>query len=533
MLEGPLLLIILDGWGIRSTKKGNAIDMARTPVMDALRQQYPCTLLNASGEAVGLPAGQMGNSEVGHLNIGAGRIVYQDLVRISNSIKDGSFFQNEVIVKTMEYVKQKDSALHLIGLLSDGGVHSHQEHLESLLATAHRFGLKKVFVHAILDGRDVPPTSAGKYLDKLDIYLKGLGTGKITSIAGRYYAMDRDKRWERTSAAYDAYVHGKAIAVQSPLEGLKEASRRGETDEFVQPTVILENGQPVATIGQEDAIFFYNFRSDRMRQLFYSFYHKEFSEFERGKGFPLPYLATMTVYDEKIKVPVAFPPMSLHDTLGEVISRQNWRQLRIAETEKYAHVTYFFNGGREKPFPGEDRILIPSPQVATYDLQPEMSALAVTERAIEELRKGIYRLIVLNYANADMVGHTGVLPAAIKAIETVDSCLGKLVSAVKMMEGAFIVTADHGNAEQMLEEDGRAHTAHTNCLVPFILGHPQPLSLRLREGGILADIAPTILEILKVEQPDAMTGEALLTTISASAGSAMPYSSRSRNYLRR
>jgi 2,3-bisphosphoglycerate-independent phosphoglycerate mutase len=530
-LKGPLVLIILDGWGIRSQKKGNAIHMAGTPVMDSLREQYPSTVLHAAGEAVGLPAGQIGNSEVGHLNIGAGRIVYQNLVRINKAIEDGTFFRNEVILKTMEHVKDKGTALHLMGLLSDGGVHSHLDHLQSLLLMAHRFGLERVFVHAVLDGRDVPPTSAPGYLAKLGHYLEELGTGKIASLAGRYYAMDRDRRWERTKAAYDAYVKGRGLAAQSAQRGLEEAYKRGESDEFVRPTLIMEKGEPVSTISRGDAVLFYNFRADRMRQLLYSLYCREFQAFDRGDACPFPYLSTMTVYDAKVNIPVAFPPVTLQDSLGEVLSRQHWRQLRIAETEKYAHVTYFFNGGREKPFAGEDRILIPSPQVATYDLQPEMSAYTMTERVREELQKGIYRLVVLNYANADMVGHTGVLPAAVKAIEAVDRCLGRVISTVKEMEGGFIVTGDHGNAEQMLDENGSAHTAHTTSPVPFILG----LSghFHLRKEGMLADIAPTVLEILHMDQPEAMTGRSLLLALPGSGGTAVFSGSMSKNSSRR
>jgi 2,3-bisphosphoglycerate-independent phosphoglycerate mutase len=505
----PLMLIILDGWGLSRKRSGNAIYQAKTPFYHHLCKTYPMARLKASGEEVGLPTGQMGNSEVGHLNLGAGRIVYQDLTRISKTIADGTFFQNERVLQSLRHVKDNNSALHLLGLLSDGGVHSHLQHLFALLDLAKREQIKKVFVHAVLDGRDVEPTSARQYLTALEEKIAQLGIGAIATVSGRYYTMDRDKRWERVEKAYRAMVYGEGEMAASSLHALENAYDRGENDEFVLPTVILAGDRPLATIGALDSVFFFNFRPDRARQITRAFTDRDFTGFDRGIAPPFPYFTCLTQYDETINASVAFPPEHLSQTLGEVVAAAGLRQLRIAETEKYAHVTFFFSGGEEKPFPGEERILIPSPKVPTYNLQPEMSAPEVTARVIEEIKAGRHDVIILNYANTDMVGHTGVLPAAISAVETVDSCLQQVIETVLAVDGAAIITADHGNAEQMTAGRTRQpFTAHTPNSVPFILVSKQ--SRRLRKNGILADVAPTMLEILGLPQPPVMTGSSLL-----------------------
>jgi len=507
----PLVLIILDGWGLSQEREGNAVYLAKTPNVDRYWCDYPATILGAAGESVGLPAGQMGNSEVGHLNLGAGRVVYQDYTRISKDIAEGGFFENRTLLAAIAAAREKQGALHLMGLLSDGGVHSHLEHLYALLDLAKAQGLQKVYVHAFLDGRDVPPDNAREYITALEEKMASLGVGQIATVMGRYYAMDRDNRWDRTEKAYRAMVYGEGERAASAVEAVEESYKRCETDEFVRPTVIVDgSGQPRTTIREGDAIIFYNFRPDRARQLTRAFVDEEFTGFSRGPGHPRVHFTCMTRYDETIPAPVAYPPLELKKTLGEVIAEKGLKQLRIAETEKYAHVTFFFSGGEETPFAGESRRLIPSPKVATYDLKPEMSAPEVTEAVLAELERG-YDLVVLNYANPDMVGHTGCLEAAVRAVETVDTGVGRVVEKVKSMGGTVLITADHGNAEKMLDpETGGPHTAHTTNPVPLILVSPAGKGVSLREGGRLADVAPTILDLLGIEQPPEMTGTSLL-----------------------
>jgi 2,3-bisphosphoglycerate-independent phosphoglycerate mutase len=506
-----LVLIIMDGWGIADDKKGNAIYLARTPNYNRFLHKFPSSRLICSGEAVGLPENQMGNSEVGHLNLGAGRIVLQEMLRINRAIEDGSFFTNGALVKVMDQVKRNNSALHLMGLLSDGGVHSHNTHLYALLKMAKRRGLEKVYIHALLDGRDVPPKSAAGYLKELEGEIAILNVGEIASIAGRYFTMDRDHRWDRTQKSYRAYVYGEGEKAKSSLSALEAAYKRGETDEFVSPTVIFNQGanRPVALINNGDGLIFFNFRADRARQISQIFTERDFDKINRGVSPTFPYYVCFTEYDRQINAPVAFPPEYINATLGEVISALGFRQLRVAETEKYAHVTYFFNGGREKPFSGEDRILVPSPLVATYDLQPEMSAAKVTSKVLEAIENDKYIFIVVNYANADMVGHTGNLNKAIKAVEAVDMELGKVVDKVLQRGGIAIVTGDHGNAEMMLAEDGTPHTAHTNNDTPFIL-IKEGAAYRLPLRGKLADVAPTILKLLSLPVPQEMEGISLI-----------------------
>jgi len=500
----PVLLLILDGYGINRNKEGNAIAAARTPNLDRLFSTYPHCELDSSGESVGLPEGQMGNSEVGHLNIGAGRIVYQDLTRITKSIHKSEFKKNRILLDAMNIVKSKASSLHLMGLLSDGGVHSHISHLYALLALARDRGIKKVYVHAFLDGRDVPPKSALTYIAEVEVKMKELG-GEFATVSGRYYAMDRDKRWERVEKAYDAMTKGEGIAADSATNAVKKAYERGETDEFVAPTVIFRNEKPVYSISDNDAIIFFNFRSDRAREITRAFIDEKFNGFKRKKH-PDTHFVCLTQYDVTFDVNVAFSPELIENILAEVLSRNKFRQLRIAETEKYAHVTFFFNGGVEAPVPGEERILIPSPKVATYDLQPEMSAFEVTDKALKAVSSGKYDVIIINYANCDMVGHTGVFDAAIKAVEAIDTCIAMMYDVVIQVGGLLIITADHGNAEKMLDEAGGIHTAHTSNHVPFIICEK---GIRLRDG-ILADIAPSILEVLDIEKPEEMTGRSLV-----------------------
>jgi len=508
-LQSPLALVILDGWGIGSpTDPNNAVARAKTPHLTLLSELYPATALTCSGEAVGLPEGQMGNSEVGHLNMGAGRVVYQELTRISKAIRDGDFFSNAVLSQTMEQVAREGRSLHLMGLLSDGGVHSHITHLYALIQMAKQHKVASVYIHVFLDGRDVPPASALEYIDSLEKQISEIGLGKIATVAGRYYAMDRDKRWERLEKAYAAMVYGEGNTSPSAAKAVQAAYERGETDEFVLPTVIGDPGE--GRLHSGDGVIFFNFRPDRARQLTRSFVDHEFGGFERKNGyFPL-HFACMTQYDETIDAPVAYEPQYLCNTLGEIFAEQGLAQLRIAETEKYAHVTFFFNGGDEKPFEGEDRVLIPSPKVATYDLKPDMSAVEVTDRVIAEIQSGKYDLIVLNYANCDMVGHTGLLDAAIKAVEAVDACVGRLVEAMRDRGGITCLTADHGNAEMMLDmSSGNPFTAHTTNPVPFLLVSEKYRGVRLRQGT-LADIAPTILELAGLKQPAEMTGKSLI-----------------------
>lgn len=506
-------LIILDGWGISNCKKYNAIEQANIQNFRRLLEIYPNTALRANGLDVGLPEGQMGNSEVGHLNIGAGRIVYQDLTRITRDIQNGDFFKNEALVYALEKAKTEGKALHIMGLLSDGGVHSHITHLYALLEMAKRFNLPHVYIHVFLDGRDTPPANALVYIKELEEKILELNTGKIATVSGRYYAMDRDKRWERTEQAYNAIVLGEGVKADSAVKAVEASYILKETDEFVRPTVIIDSkGEPVGTVKEGDSIIFFNFRPDRARQLTKAFVDKDFEGFKRKKGYFRVYFVCMTRYDDEIRdVKVAYEPEIIKNTLGEIISRNKMKQLRIAETEKYAHVTYFFNGGEEKPFPGEDRILIPSPKVPTYDLKPEMSAYEVTETVIEKINNKEYDFIVLNYANPDMVGHTGNYEAAVKAVEFVDDCLNKVITAIDEQNGTAIIVSDHGNCEQMAYyETGEPYTAHSSNKVPFILVSRKLKDCRLREGGILADIAPTILDIFAIEKPEEMTGSSLI-----------------------
>lgn len=503
-MKKPLALIIMDGFGDRKDDYGNAIHAAKTPNLDRLFAENPRTDIGASGMDVGLPDGQMGNSEVGHTNIGAGRIVYQELTRITKSIQDGDFFKNEALCGAMDNCVVNHSALHLCGLLSDGGVHSHNTHLYGLLEMAKRYGLDKVYVHCFMDGRDVPPTSGVEYVAQLQEKMKELGVGKIATITGRYYAMDRDNRWERVSQAYNAMVCGQGGFNSDPVKVMEDSYAEGVTDEFVKPTVCTAE----AEISANDSVIFFNFRPDRAREITRTLVDESFSGFDRPKGFFPLYYVCMTQYDATMpNVHIAFHPQSLHNTFGAYISEKGLTQLRIAETEKYAHVTFFFNGGVEAPYPGEDRALIPSPKVATYDLKPEMSAYEVTDEALARLDSGKYDVMILNYANCDMVGHTGVFDAAVKAVEAVDTCVGKLVDKILSMGGKALITADHGNADQMYEADGSPFTAHTTNPVPFVAVGVEG---KLRDGGRLADIAPTMLQLLGLPQPEEMDGQSLL-----------------------
>ena len=502
-------LVILDGFGNNPRKDGNAIAAANKPNIDKYLATCPNTIVHTSGMDVGLPEGQMGNSEVGHTNIGAGRIVYQELTRITKSIKDGDFFEKDEFLKAIENCKKNNSKLHLFGLLSDGGVHSHNTHLYGLLELAKRNGMKDVFIHCFFDGRDVPPDSSKVYVKELEAKISEIGVGKIASVMGRYYSMDRDNRWDRVQQAYEVMVMGKGLTAASAEEAVENSFAKKEFDEFVKPTAIVENGKPVATIAANDSVIFFNFRPDRAREITRTFVDPEFKGFERANGFfPLFYVC-MTQYDKTMpNVVVAFKPQTLDNTFGEYISKLGYRQLRIAETEKYAHVTFFFNGGVETQYEGEDRALIPSPKVATYDMKPEMSAYEVADECVKRINSKQYDVIILNFANCDMVGHTGDFNAAKTAVEAVDTCLGKVVDAVTAQNGIVLVTADHGNAEQMIDYDnGGAFTAHTTYVVPLIgigLG-----DARLKEGK-LADLTPTILDIMGEKKPAEMTGESLL-----------------------
>ncbi|MFA6373112.1 MAG: 2,3-bisphosphoglycerate-independent phosphoglycerate mutase [Methanothrix sp.] len=499
----PLAIIIMDGFGISPIVEGNAVAWAHKPNLDRFWKNYPTTTLAASGLAVGLPRGQMGNSEVGHLNIGGGRIVYQDYTRISLAVEQGTIAENEVLLRTMK--KAKGARLHLIGLLSDGGVHSHNTHLYALLQMAAKMGLENVYVHAVLDGRDVPPRSALGYLQELEEKFQQIGTGKVATVSGRYYTMDRDKRWERVEKAYRCLTVGEGLHALTAKEAVENGYQRGENDEFLLPTLVDEKG----LVQDKDSIIFFNFRPDRAREITRAFVDKDF------QGFALKpmhvFYTCMTQYDATLNVPIAFPAQNLDDTLGQVISRAGLHQLRIAETEKYAHVTYFFNGGKEEPNPGEDRALIPSPKVATYDLMPEMSAFLVRDEVMARIDCGKYDLIVLNFANPDMVGHTGIFEAAVKAVEVVDGCVGAVVDEVLKKGGCVLLTADHGNAEKMIDlTTGQPHTAHTTNPVPFTLIINEGQKYSLREDGILADIAPTALQLLGIPQPKAMSGKSLI-----------------------
>jgi len=510
-VSGPVALVILDGWGINDNCSGNAVCQAQTPRLDALFRDYPSTRIGASGEDVGLPPGQMGNSEVGHLNIGAGRIVYQDLTRISKSIADGDFFANPVFCTALGRLKHRGGKLHLMGLLSDGGVHSHIEHLFALVELAKRRGIAEVCIHAFLDGRDTPPRSGAGYLEQLEEKLAAIGCGRVATVIGRYYAMDRDNRWERVERAWRALVLGEGEEVPSSAAAIEAAYAAGENDEFVKPRIVVPAGAAAGTVADDDGIIFFNFRSDRAREITRTFTDADFAGFARPQ---MPKLATyvcLTEYDETFDLPVAFPSESYPHLLGEVVADAGLRQLRIAETEKYAHVTFFFNGGSEVPFPGEERVLIPSPQeVATYDQKPEMSAPAVTAEVVKRIGSGDYALIVLNFANPDMVGHTGILEAAVRAMETIDDCVGQVVDAVLAAGGRLLITADHGNCEKMTDAKGGPHTAHTSNQVPVLLIDPQRRTAKLRSGGRLADIAPTLLALLGLPQPQEMSGTSLL-----------------------
>ncbi len=508
---GPFVLMILDGWGIATPESGNAISMADTPFLKRLLSTYPHTTLACSGEAVGLPKGVMGNSEVGHLNIGAGRVVYQVLLRIDRAIADGTFFENPALSSAMDTVKERGSALHLMGLVSDAGVHSQIDHLFALLDMAREKGVSEVYVHPILDGRDTPPDSGIGYVKALKTFLEEHACGRIATLCGRYYAMDRDTRWDRTRRAYRLYTVGEGIAETDPVAAVQHAYDRGESDEFVQPVIMMDNaGSPVKTIADDDAVIFFNFRPDRARQITRAFTQADFEPFAREKILDLADFVCMAQYDETFTLPVAFPPAHLEKILGEVISEKGFHQLRIAETEKYAHVTYFLNGGEETQFPHEDRHLVPSPrEVATYDQKPEMSAYEVADQAAAFIKSGRYHLIVINFANLDMVGHTGDFDAAVRACEAVDRCVEKVVTAALEKGGTVMVTADHGNAEKMREENGQMHTAHTQNAVPFVLVGPEANQIRLKPG-VLGDIAPTLLELMGIEKPAQMTGRSLI-----------------------
>ena len=501
------MLMILDGFGENNHKDGNAVKLANTPNIDKLMKKYPTTKIAASGLAVGLPEGQMGNSEVGHTNIGAGRIVYQELTRITKSIEDGDFFSNEEFINAIENCKKNNSKLHILGLVSDGGVHSHNRHLYGLLEMAKRRDFEDVYVHCFLDGRDTPPASAENYIQELEEKMKEKGVGKIASLSGRFYAMDRDKRWNRVQKAYDAMVFGKGETAGTAINAIESSYQKEVFDEFVEPTVIMNGDKPIATIENGDSVIFFNFRPDRAREITRTLVDPDFNEFETKK-MNLDYVC-FTQYDETMpNVKVAFKPERLVNTFGEYVSKQGLNQLRIAETEKYAHVTFFFNGGEEKQYPGEDRILVPSPKVETYDMKPEMSAIEVTDKVVDAINSKKYDTIILNYANPDMVGHTGNLDAAIKAIETIDTCVKRVVDAVEAQNGVLIITADHGNAEQMIDyKTGEPHTAHTTNLVPLILVGMK--DVKLKEGK-LADLAPTMLDIMGLEKPAEMTGESLI-----------------------
>ena len=509
MSKKPYALIIMDGYGVNERHEGNAIYTAKTPNMDKYLAQYPNTVIHASGMDVGLPEGQMGNSEVGHTNIGAGRIVYQELTRITKSIEDGDFFENEALLAAVENCKKNNSALHFMGLLSDGGVHSHIKHLYGLLELAKKNGLDKVYVHCFMDGRDVSPTSGADFVEALVEKMRNIGIGKIATVMGRYYAMDRDNRWERVEKAYRAMVFGEGNKDTSAVNAVKKSYNDGVTDEFVVPTVITDdNGAALGTISENDSVVFFNFRPDRAREITRTIVDTEFNGFERE--FFNTHFVCMTQYDASMpNVDVAFKPQSLVNTFGEYISQKGLRQLRIAETEKYAHVTFFFNGGVESVYNGEDRALINSPKVATYDLQPEMSAYEVTDEVVKRIESGEYDVIVLNFANCDMVGHTGVFDAAVKAVETVDECLGRTIDAINKMGGVALVTADHGNADQMLDyTTNDVFTAHTTNVVPLVMiGEESGAKLKV---GRLADLAPTMLDLMGLEKPAEMTGESLL-----------------------
>ncbi len=507
----PVVLLVLDGWGVNKNIKGNAIAEAKAPIYKNLIAEYPHTELLAAGEAVGLPDGQMGNSEVGHLNLGAGRIVYQDSTRISKAIRDNDFFQNPVLLSAMLTVKEKQTSLHLMGLLSDGGVHSRMDHILAMLDMAKAQGVTKVFFHAFLDGRDTPPSSAIQYVKHMEEHFSKIGIGKIATVSGRYYAMDRDKRWERIQKAYDAIITGEGIRKFSAVEAIQQSYEHDRTDEFMLPAVLIDKktGKQVATVRNSDVVIFCNFRSDRAREITRAMTDPEFKGFKRPLIPKLSMFVCLTTYDATFDLPVAFRPIRLTHILGEVLSNRGVQQLRIAETEKYAHVTFFFNGGEEPPFPLEDRVLVPSPRdVATYDQKPEMSAREITNKLVERITSNRYGFILVNYANPDMVGHTGILSAAVKAVEVIDECLGRVLRAAEQAEAHVLITADHGNIEMMSDQTtGQPHTAHTTDPVPFVVSTKK---LKLRKSGILADVAPTVLDLMGISIPTEMTGKSLI-----------------------
>lgn len=507
MSKSPVAIIILDGFGWRQDDYGNAVNQADKPNFDRLWKEFPHATMTASGGAVGLPDGQMGNSEVGHTNIGAGRIVYQSITRIDKAIAEGDFQKNKVVLDGMKYAKAHDSALHLLGLVSDGGVHSHQHHLNAILELAKAEGLKKVYIHAFTDGRDVAPDSATGYIEELQSEIEKIGVGKIATISGRYYAMDRDNRWQRVQKAYDAIYHGKGNTATDAIEAIKASYADDVMDEFIVPIVLEEQGEPVATVEDNDVLFFFNFRPDRAIQLSRAISEDDFDEFDRGERPENTQLITMTNFRDDIDAGVVFPPVHMKNVLGEVLSDHGLKQLRIAETEKYPHVTFFMNGGVHEEFDGESRTLIPSPKVETYDLKPEMSAYEVADSLVADIKDDKYDAIILNFANPDMVGHSGKLDATIKAVEATDDNLGRVVDAILEKDGAAIIFADHGNAETELTPEGQPHTAHTTVPVPLIVTKK---GVTLRHDGILADVAPTMLDLLGVEQPEEMTGQSLI-----------------------
>ncbi len=506
-----VMLIIMDGYGLREEERGNAIKAARTPNLDRLFAEKHWVSIGCSGEDVGLPEGQMGNSEVGHLNIGAGRVVYQNITRIDRSIRNGSFYKNKELLSAINNCKENDSSLHILGLISDGGVHSSLNHLWAILELTKRYNLKKVYIHAFMDGRDTSPTSGVGFIKQLQEKIKQIGVGKIATISGRYYAMDRDNRWERTEKAYRAISFGEGIREFDPIKAIKKSYQKNITDEFIIPTVMEEDGRPVASVKDGDSIIFFNFRPDRARQLTQSFIYKDFDKFDRS--YKHTFFVCITQYKKDFDefVHIAYPPVKLKNVFGEILAKKGMKQLRIAETEKYAHVTFFFNGGVEKPFPNEDRILIPSPKVATYDLQPEMSAYKVKDTVIKKIESEQYNAIILNFANCDMVGHTGVFDAVVRAVEAVDKCVGNITRVLERYNYDYIVTADHGNAEMMVDKNGNVITAHTTNKVPFIISSDKcDCKGKLREDGKLADIIPTLLELLEIEKPKEMTGKSLI-----------------------
>ena len=509
-MKKPMVLLILDGWGYREQSEYNAINGTHTPVWDHLWSSYPHTLIDTSGQAVGLPAGQMGNSEVGHMNLGAGRVVYQELTRIDKAIETGDFFDNPVLCQAVDQAVANDKAVHVMGLLSPGGVHSHESHIQAMLALAVRRGARHLYLHAFLDGRDTPPRSASASIAAMEDTFAELGTGRIASLVGRYYAMDRDKRWERLQKAYDLLTLGRGEhRAASAAQALELAYARGENDEFVQATAIAPPTEDTVSITDGDAVVFMNFRADRAREITHAFTESDFTGFERLRRPQLSSFVCLTQYQRDIKAPVAFPPTDLHNGFGEILAQRGLRQLRLAETEKYAHVTFFFNGGKEAVYDGEDRILVPSPKVATYDLQPQMNAEEVTDKLVAAITGGQYDAIICNYANPDMVGHTGIYEAAAKAVETIDACLDRIYQALQSVGGEMLITADHGNIETMQDENsGQPNTAHTTNPVPLVyIGRPASLA----EGGSLSDIAPSLLYLMGITQPPEMTGRSLVS----------------------